>query len=287
MTNNLLPVSFEFFPPQTEEGQKKFLLTVDKLGQHSPEFMSITFGAGGSTQHKTLDAVISLQNKQINVVPHISCISASKQQILALLKRYQSLGLHRLVCLRGDLPSGMAIPGELHYANELVSFIREQTGDHFHIDVAAYPETHPQSPHAQADLENFRRKVDAGANGAITQFFYNADAYEDFLNRAQTKGVNIPIVPGIMPILSSYRLTRFADTCGAEIPKWVRQKLIGYGDDKASIQAFGVELVTKLCERLLAIGTPSLHFYTLNSETLTNQILTNITTKSAAGNKIK
>jgi len=256
--------SFEFFPPQTPEGVEKLAVTRKLLAALNPEFFSVTFGAGGSTQERTLETVLRIKGEGFDAAPHLSCVGSTRQNISALLHTYKGADIKRIVALRGDLPSGMATTGEFQYANELVSFIRAETGDHFHIEVAAYPEFHPQARSARDDMLNFKRKVDAGADSAITQYFFNADAYFRFVDESRKLGVSIPIVPGIMPIMKYSQLARFSDMCGAEIPRWMRKTLEGYGDDTESVQAFGQEVVAKLCERLLAGGAPGLHFYTLN-----------------------
>ncbi|MDD2776371.1 MAG: methylenetetrahydrofolate reductase [NAD(P)H] [Gallionella sp.] len=256
--------SFEFFPPQTTEGMEKLVLTRQKLAVLNPAFYSVTFGAGGSTQARTLQTVAQIKAEGTEVAPHLSCVGSTRDNIRSLLKTYQAQDVRRIVALRGDMPSGMASIGEFQYANELVAFIRAETGNHFHIEVAAYPEVHPQAKSAQDDLRNFKRKMDAGANAAITQYFYNADGYFYFVDACQKLGITAPIVPGIMPIVKFSQLARFSEMCGAEIPRWMSKTLEGYGDDNESVQAFGLDVVTKLCERLLAGGAPGLHFYTLN-----------------------
>lgn len=258
--------SFELFPPKTEAGMEKLQAAVTKLNQVDPAFFSVTYGAGGSTQERTFATVDWLRDQGIETAPHLSCIGSDRNEILDILNRYKNQGIHRLVALRGDLPSGAGLGSlsELRYANELVALIRADLGDHFHIEVAAYPEFHPQAPNPKADLANFKRKADAGANSAITQYFYNADAYFSFVDSCRSIGVEIPIVPGIMPITNYSNLARFSDACGAEIPRWIRKRLEGYGDDVASIRAFGEDVVTAMCERLLAGGAPGLHFYTMN-----------------------
>lgn len=258
--------SFEFFPPKTPEGLEKLLRVRDTLAARNPDFFSVTYGAGGSTRERTIDAVKQLHAKGISTAPHISCIGATRESIAELLDIYREAGINRLVALRGDLPSGMGIgaPGEMRYANELVSFIREYSGDEFSIEVAAYPEVHPQAPNAHVDLENFKRKVDAGATSAITQYFYTEDAYFYFVDQCEKAGLNIPIVPGIMPITNYTKLSRFSEMCGAEIPRWIRRQLEAYGDDLDSIAKFGEEVVTHVCEELLKAGAPGIHFYTLN-----------------------
>ncbi len=257
--------SFEFFPPKTAEGIEKLHATQTELARVKPRFFSVTFGAGGSTRDRTAETVLDIQAKSgIETAPHISCISSTRENISEMLTHYRERGISHIVALRGDMPSGMVEAGEFRYANELVAFIRETTGDHFHIEVAAYPEYHPQATSPDRDLANFRRKVEAGANSAITQYFYNADAYFRFIESCGQNGIDIPIVPGIMPITNFHQLARFSDACGAEIPRWIRKRLEVYGEDIDSIRAFGEEVVTGLCERLLQHGAPGLHFYTLN-----------------------
>lgn len=264
--------SFEFFPPNTPEGQEKLRETTRQLAQLKPEFFSVTFGAGGSTRERTLGTVLDIRAQGYAAAPHISCIASTTASVREMLQRYKDSGIRHLVALRGDLPSGLATAGEFRYANELVSFIRTEFGDHFVIEVAAYPEYHPQARTPQEDLTNFRRKVEAGANSAITQYFYNSGAYYHFVEQCDAMGLNIPIVPGIMPIGRFSQLARFSDACGAEIPRWIRKKLEGYGDDTASIRAFGLDVVTALCDELLRNGAPGLHFYTLNQAGLTTTI---------------
>ncbi len=264
--------SFEFFPPNTPEGQEKLRATTRQLAQLQPKFFSVTYGAGGSTRERTLGTVLDIRAMGHAAAPHISCIASTRDSIREWLQRYQDHGIKHLVALRGDLPSGLAAAGEFQYANELVEFIRKEFGDTFRIEVAAYPEYHPQARTAQDDLRNFKRKVDAGANSAITQYFYNADAYYHFVDACEAMGLDIPIVPGIMPIGRFSQLARFSDACGAEIPRWIRNKLEGYGDDTASIRAFGLDVVTELCDNLLRAGAPGLHFYTLNQAGLTTTI---------------
>jgi methylenetetrahydrofolate reductase (NADPH) len=264
--------SFEFFPPQTPEGIEKLRATRRQLAQLRPEFFSVTFGAGGSTRDRTLETVLEIQAEGLPAAPHLSCIGSTSENIRAILQRYRDAGIRRIVALRGDLPSGVGDPGEFHHANELVAFIRRETGDWFHIEVAAYPEYHPQARSPREDLLNFKRKVDAGASAAITQYFYNADAYDHFVDQAQALGVSIPIVPGIMPIANFSKIARFSDACGAEIPRWIRRKFESFGDDAASVRSFGLDVVTALCDRLLSGGAPGLHFYTLNQAGLTSTI---------------
>ena len=256
--------SFEFFPPKTAEGKAKLRATWQQLAQLRPRFFSVTFGAGGSTQQGTLDTVAEIRGAGHEAAPHLSCVASSKAEIAAILARYKESGIRQVVALRGDLPSGLASSGELRYANELVAFIRATTGDWFHIEVACYPEYHPQTRNAADEIANFRRKVEAGANSAITQYFYNADAYFRFVDDCRAAGIDVPIVPGIMPIGNFSQLARFSDACGAEIPRWMRIKLEGFRDDSDSIRAFGLDVVTALCDKLLAAGAPGLHFYTLN-----------------------
>ncbi len=264
--------SFEFFPPRTPEGKTKLQHTWQQLAQLQPKFFSVTFGAGGSTQSGTLDTVLEIGRAGFEAAPHLSCVASTKAEIAQIIGQYKDNGIRHLVALRGDLPSGIAMAGELRHADELVAFIRAQTGDWFHIEVGCYPEYHPQTRHAADEVKYFKQKVDAGANAAITQYFYNADAYFRFLDEATAAGVNIPIVPGIMPINNFSQLARFSETCGAEIPRWMRIKFEGYRDDSASIRAFGLDVVTRLCDQLLQAGVPGLHFYTLNQAGLTTTI---------------
>jgi len=258
--------SFELFPPKTPEGMEKLARSVRQLNAVAPEYFSVTYGAGGSTRDRTFETLDLLRRQGIEVAPHLSCIGSTRREIGAILHRYRELDIGRIVALRGDLPSGMGAGdvGELHYANELVAFIREQTGDRFRIEVAAYPEFHPQAPNAERDLQSFKRKVEAGADAAITQYFYNADAYFAFLDSCKRLGIEIPIVPGVMPITNFSQLARFSDACGAEIPRWVRKRLEAFGDDIDSIRAFGHEVVLRMCRRLLEGGAPGIHFYTMN-----------------------
>ncbi|MBN8284212.1 methylenetetrahydrofolate reductase [NAD(P)H] [Zoogloea sp.] len=258
------PISIEFFPPQTTEGADKLKVVRSKLAVLKPEFFSVTFGAGGSTQERTFEAVSEIQREGHQAAPHLSCIGSTRAHILEILQRYQSSGIRRIVALRGDLPSGVGFAGELRFANELVEFIRAETGDHFHIEVAAYPEYHPQARSPRDDLLAFKRKVDAGADSAITQYFYNLDAYLHFRDECTALGIGVPIMPGIMPIVSFSKLARFSDACGAEIPRWMRRKFEAFGDDSDAIKAFGLDVVTELCERLIAEGAPGLHFYSMN-----------------------
>jgi len=264
--------SFEFFPPNTDEGAEKLAATAVELALLKPKYFSVTYGAGGSTQARTLKAVLDLRAAGYAAAPHISCIGSTQAGLRATLQQYKDNGIKHVVALRGDLPSGTASAGELLYANELVAFIRKEFGSEFHIEVAAYPEYHPQSKSAQDDLNNFQRKVEAGADSAITQYFYNADCYYHFIGQCEKMGITIPVVPGIMPIGRFSQLARFSDACGAEIPRWIRKKLEGYGDDTDSIRAFGLDVVTKLCADLLRAGAPGLHFYTMNQSALTTAI---------------
>jgi len=264
--------SLEFFPPRTPEGMEKLRATRRQLAQLRPSFCSVTFGAGGSTREGTLATVLEIRGEGLEGAPHISCIGSTREGIRQVLQEYRSHGIRHLVALRGDLPSGTVDAGEFRYANELVAFIRAETGDWFHVDVAAYPECHPQARTPQQDLDNFARKVAAGANSAITQYFFNADAYWSFVDACGDRGLDVPVVPGIMPIASFTKLARFSDACGAEIPRWIRRTLEGYGDDAASIRAFGLDVVTALCASLLERGAPGLHFYTLNQAGLTSTI---------------
>jgi methylenetetrahydrofolate reductase (NADPH) len=267
-----LDFSFEFFPPKTPQGKEKLRATWQQLAQLKPRFFSVTFGAGGSTQAGTLDTVREIRAAGHEAAPHLSCVASSKSDIEAQLKLYRDDGIRHIVALRGDLPSGLAASGEFHHANELVAYIRETTGDWFQIEVACYPEYHPQTRNAADEIRFFKKKVDAGANGAITQYFYNPDAYFRFVDDCRAAGISLPIVPGVMPIGNFSQLARFSDACGAEIPRWMRFKLEGFRDDTASIRSFGLDVVTDLCDRLLAGGAPGLHFYTLNQAGLTSTI---------------
>jgi len=264
--------SFEFFPPKTGEGIEKLRATRRQLAQLGPTFFSVTYGAGGTTREGTLATVLEIIGEGQNAAPHISCIASTRASLAEVIAQYKASGIRHIVALRGDLPSGLAVSGEFRYASELVRFIREETGDWFHVEVACYPEYHPQARKPEHDLAAFKAKVDAGADGAITQYFYNADAYFHFVDRVQAAGIAIPVVPGVMPINNFSQLARFSDACGAEIPRWMRLKLEGYGDDTASIKAFGLDIVTDLCDRLLAGGAPGLHFYTLNQAGPTSTI---------------
>ena len=259
-----LPLSIEFFPPKTPEGVEKLRVVRQQLYALKPEFCSVTFGAGGSTQAGTFATVGEILSEGVNAASHFSCVGATQNTVREQLATLKAMGVKRLVALRGDLPSGYGAGGEFHYASDLVAFIRQEAGDDFQIEVAAYPEVHPQAKSPAADLQAFVAKVKAGAHSAITQYFYNADAYFRFVEEADAAGVGVPIVPGIMPITSSTQLMRFSDACGAEIPRWIRLRLLSYGDDTASIKAFGLEVVGDLCEQLRAGGAPGLHFYCMN-----------------------
>jgi len=256
--------SFEFFPPKTPEGMEKLRSTWKQLAQLKPRFFSVTYGAGGSTQERTLGSVLEIIADGHEAAPHISCIGSTRADIAATLALYKSKGIRHIVALRGDLPSGAASAGDLRYASDLVAFVRESTGDHFSIEVACYPEMHPQARSPQDDVRRFKQKIDAGADAAITQYFFNADAYFRFVDECEALGVAVPIVPGIMPIGNFSQLARFSDACGTEIPRWLRLKMQGYGDDSASIRSFGLDVITELCDRLLSQGAPGLHFYSMN-----------------------
>ncbi|GHA14737.1 methylenetetrahydrofolate reductase [Arenicella chitinivorans] len=269
-------LSFEFFPPRTEKGVATLNRVHAELARFEPTFFSVTFGAGGSTQDGTYDAVKHMINAGSDAAPHISCVGASKPVIKSMVEGYLALGVKRLVVLRGDLPSGMVERGDFAYANELVSFIRQEFGDDLHLEVAAYPDFHPESRSPQRDLENFKRKVDAGANSALTQYFYNADSYFAYVDEAQRLGVTVPIIPGIMPITNYATLVRFSDACGAELPRWIRARLEQYQDDEASLKAFGLDVVTHLCFDLLDNGVEGLHFYALNKVEPVKEICTRI-----------
>lgn len=266
------PVSFEFFPPKTPQGVDKLRATRQQLYALHPDFCSVTYGAGGSTQEGTFATVREILAEAMAAAAHFSCVGATRESIREQLAALKAMGVKRLVALRGDPPSGYGAGGEFQYASELVAFIRAETGGDFHIEVAAYPETHPQSRSPEADLNAYLAKVRAGADSAITQFFYNGDAYLRFVEDAQRLGAELPVVPGIMPIGSSNQLLRFADACGAEIPRWIRLRLQAFGDDSASIKAFGLDVVTDLCDRLRSAGVPALHFYTLNQGGATLEI---------------
>jgi methylenetetrahydrofolate reductase (NADPH) len=266
------PLSLEFFPSKTQEGADKLRLVRQELYALKPVFCSVTFGAGGSTQEGTFNAVREILSEGMSAASHFSCIGATQETVRAQLATLRAMGVKRLVALRGDLPSGYGQGGEFHYASDLVAFIRAETGDHFHIEVAAYPEMHPQAASPAADMQAFAAKVNAGANSSITQYFYNADAYFRFVQEVDALGLSVPVVPGILPITNAVQLMRFSDACGAEIPRWIRLRLQSYGDDLASIKAFGLDVVTDLCEQLLAGGAPGLHFYTMNHSAPTLEI---------------
>ncbi|WP_428983727.1 methylenetetrahydrofolate reductase [NAD(P)H] [Rhodoferax mekongensis] len=275
-TNPRIPLSLEFFPPKTPEGAEKLGTVRQQLYGLKPEFCSVTFGAGGSTQEGTFNTVREILSEGVSAASHFSCVGATKSTVREQLATLKAMGVKRLVALRGDLPSGYGAGGEFHYASDLVAFIRAETGDDFHIEVAAYPEVHPQAKSPASDLQAFATKVKAGANSAITQYFYNSDAYFRFQEEVDALGITVPVVPGIMPITSSTQLMRFSDACGAEIPRWIRLRLQSYGDDVASIKAFGLEVVTDLCEQLRAGGAPALHFYTMNQSAPTLALCKNL-----------
>ncbi|GAB3307166.1 methylenetetrahydrofolate reductase [NAD(P)H] [Luteimonas notoginsengisoli] len=273
----MIPISFEFYPPKTDEQRTQLDRTAQKLKAHAPEYVSCTFGAGGSTLDYTPETIDRLQGHHgLDAAPHISCVGGTRSELAALLQRYRSMGCRRLVALRGDLPSGMGHPGEFRYASDLVAFIRSEHADYFHIEVGCYPEIHPQAEHALADLKHFKAKVDAGADGAITQYFYNADAYFRFVDDIRALGVDIPVVPGIMPISNFAQLRRFSEACGAEIPRWVGKRMQAFGDDADAIREFAADLVARMCERLVDGGAPALHFYTLNLSKPTLNLLQNL-----------
>ncbi|ATE62252.1 methylenetetrahydrofolate reductase [NAD(P)H] [Thauera sinica] len=265
-------ISIEFFPPQTAEGADKLRTTCEKLAALKPAFFSVTYGAGGSTRERTFAAVKEIAAAGHEAAPHLSCIGSTRDSIRSILQEYADAGIRRIVALRGDLPSGVVDPGEFRYASELVEFIRAETGDRFHIEIAAYPEWHPQARSPRDDLLAFKRKAEAGADSAITQYFYNLDAYLHFVDAVRGMGVTIPVVPGIMPVGSFSKLARFSDACGAEIPRWMRKTFESYGDDAESIRAFGLDVVTRLCEKLIAAGAPGLHFYSMNMAGPTTEI---------------
>ncbi|WP_313643057.1 methylenetetrahydrofolate reductase [NAD(P)H] [Stenotrophomonas sp.] len=267
-------LSFEFYPPKTDDQRAQLDRTAAKLKEHAPEYVSCTFGAGGSTLSYTSETVRHLnQHHGLQAAPHLSCVGGTREEIRELLKLYRAIGVKRIVALRGDLPSGMGFPGDLRYASELISFIRAEHGDAFRIEVGAYPETHPQANDALADLRHFKTKIDAGADAAITQYFYNADAYFHFVDAVRALGVDVPIIPGVMPISNFSQLRRFSEQCGAEIPRWISKRMQAFGDDAESVRSFGADVVASLCERLVDGGAPSLHFYTLNLAKPTNAVL--------------
>lgn len=268
------PISFEFYPPKTDEQRALLDRTAEKLKSHAPEYVSCTFGAGGSTLSYTSETIRHLLQKHgLDAAPHLSCVGGTRAEIAKLLRDYRDLGCKRIVALRGDLPSGMGHPGDLRYAADLIAFIRTEHGDHFHIEVGCYPEIHPQAEDALADLKYFKAKVDAGADGAITQYFYNADAYFHFVDAVRRLGVEIPIIPGVMPISNFTQLRRFSEACGAEIPRWIGKRMQAFGDDAESVREFGADIVAGLCQRLIAGGAPALHFYTLNLAKPTQSVL--------------
>ena len=269
---NPIELSIEFFPPQTQEGVEKLRGVREKLATLKPDFLSVTYGAGGSTRERTFSVIKEIAAEGFNAAPHLSCVGSTRESIREILNDYKSAGIRRIVALRGDLPSGMNQSGEFRYANELIEFIRAETGDHFHLAVAAYPEWHPQARSPNDDLAAFARKAKAGANSAITQYFYNADAYFHFVDEVRALGVDIPIIPGIMPIVGFSKLARFSDACGAELPRWMRRKFESMGDDVDSIRSFGLDIVTDLCDRLISGGAPGLHFYSMNLSKLTLEI---------------
>jgi methylenetetrahydrofolate reductase (NADPH) len=270
------PLSFEFFPTKTPEGAEKLRAVRQQLYVHKPEFCSVTFGAGGSTQEGTFSAVGEILAEGVAAASHFSCVGATRARVREQLAQLRAMGVQRLVALRGDLPSGYGAGGEFQYASDLVAFIRAETGDAFHIEVAAYPEVHPQARSPESDLQAFAAKVKAGANSAITQYFFNSDAYFRFVDDAHALGVDVPVVPGIMPILGSSQLLRFSDACGAEVPRWIRLRLQAFGDDSASIKAFGLDVVTDLCDQLITAGVPALHFYTMNQSQAVGQIISRL-----------
>lgn len=270
---SFIQLSFEFFPPRTEEGRRKLAITRKQLSQYQPEYFSCTYGAGGTTRAGTLQTITDIMNDGVAAAPHLACIGASREEMISLLQTYKDMGIRHIVALRGDVPSGVGFGHQgLRYANELVALIRQEFGDWFHIEIAAYPEFHPQSRSAEDDINHFVRKCQAGADSAITQYFFNADSYFWFVDEVQGRGIDIPIIPGIMPIASFSKLARFSETCGAEIPRWLRLKLQSYADDTASIKALGLDVVTEMCDHLLQQGAPSLHFYTLNQAGLVSTI---------------
>lgn len=270
-------LSFEFFPPKTDEQRELLNKSVPKLKAYAPEYVSVTFGAGGSTLDYTVDTVSMLKSRhQLEAAPHLSCMGGTRAEIKSLLNQYREMGCKRIVALRGDMPSGMASMGEFSYAADLVSFIRREHGDFFHIEVAAYPEFHPQAESADADLGHFVNKVNAGANGAITQYFFNADAYFRFVDDVTARGIVIPIVPGIMPIANFSQLKRFSDMCGAEIPRWLSKRMLGFGDDAESIRDYGADVIAEMCDQLIGAGVEALHFYSLNRAKATVDVLSRL-----------
>jgi methylenetetrahydrofolate reductase (NADPH) len=268
--------SFEFFPPRTVQGSQNLIKTTEHLNKFNPEFFSVTFGAGGSTKEKTIETVLDIKKTGAIAVPHVSCISSTKEEIKSLLDEYQSNDIKRIVALRGDNPSGVVSYGDFQYAEDLVKFIRDESGDFFEIEVAAYPEFHPESASVKNDIVNFKKKVDAGANGAITQFFFSVDAYFKFIEDCQKNSINIPIVPGVMPIYNIKQLSRFAASCGTEIPRWLRMRLEGYEEDLDSLRSFGVDIISEMCETLVQYEVPGIHFYTLNKSAIITRIIDNL-----------
>lgn len=284
---NHLPLSFELFPPKTEEGMAKLMTQRELLSSCNPRFFSITYGAGGTTRDRTQQLVLDINQKGTPAVPHLSCIGDTRQSLTLLLDSYKQAGIQKIVALRGDLPASMEdVANDFHYANELVQFIRQQYGDAFELIVAAYPEVHPEADCAQTDMSNFKRKVAAGASAAITQYFFNPDAYEDFINRCHQENIQIPIYPGIMPITNYEKLARFSSRCGAEIPRWLAKRLLDYRDDETSLRAFGIDVVTQLCKKLLEIGVPGFHFYVLNQAEPTLNILKQLGLKQFSSNPL-
>lgn len=272
-----IDISFEFFPPKTEEGLTKLRKARDELTRLKPLYFSVTFGAGGSTRQGTFEMVVEIrQQTGVDAAPHLSCVGSTRENIRSILEAYRERGIDRIVALRGDMPSGMGEAGEFRYASELVQFIRSETGDHFHIEVAAYPEVHPQAPSAAIDLLNFKHKVEAGADGALTQYFYNTDGYFYFIDRCRKIGIDVPIVPGIMPITNCRQLVRFSESCGAGIPRWIHKHLEGFGEDMESLRAFGLDVTTNLCRKLIDGGAPGLHFYSMNQAGPSMQICENL-----------
>ena len=266
--------SLEFFPPRTDAGMEKLKGVVDKLGMLNPEYMSVTYGAGGTTQEKTLDTVKYIQqNTPYDAAPHLTCIGASKESVTELLDTYSALGINRIVALRGDLPSGMMDPGEFKYASDLIAFIKETRGDEFHLEVAAYPETHPQARNCEIGIKWFKHKVEQGADSAITQYFFNFDSYRYFIDNCEKNGIDLPVIPGIMPITNYENLIRFSEGCGAEVPRWLKCRLESYEDDTESLKAFGKDVVQELSQRLLDAGAPGVHFYSMNSVNPTFEIV--------------
>jgi methylenetetrahydrofolate reductase (NADPH) len=269
-------ISFEFFPTKTDEGSNKLAIVRDKLGKCNPDYFSVTYGAGGTTQDGTLNTALAIQKAGFNVAPHLSCIGSSREHLREILTTYKSHNINRIVSLRGDLPSGTHDLGELHYANQLVEFIRQETGDYFHIEVAAYPEFHPQAINSKSDFQHFEAKMKAGANSAITQYFFNSDAYLYFRDDCLKAGINQPIIPGIMPIVNFTRLSNFSSMCGAEIPAWMRKRFEAYGEDSDAIKSYGLEIISNLCQQLIGEGVPGIHFYTLNQAETTLKIIESI-----------